>query len=145
MLERINELRSKYEHLKWWPDNQYQSIDDVNDPWRSHLDDRLVDSETVRYGVDLKDGRMNAGREARARIFVTDHRIIWIKQGWTSWDVDTFQLDAVSAVTYDRGLTKGTITVTGSGFSEEYTAHADLAERFANRASQITTEQKIDE
>lgn len=140
MLDRLE----KYEHLAWWPFNEYESVDDIDQkPWREPVEERLVEGESVRYGIDLDDGKMGLNMTLKARLFLTDARIIWVKRGYTSIDIDTYQLDAINNVDYDRGYKNGTIKLSGSGISETFESRRQLAERFATRADQAITEQQM--
>lgn len=142
MVHVLDNLEAKWERFKYFPYSRYQALDDVEDPWREHVAERLVDGEEIRYGIDLKDGLYKA-TTAKTRLFVTDHRIVWVQRGWTSVDVDTFQLDAVNSVESDKGLSSSTVRIIGSGIDQQYKAKADLAVRFATEADQAITEQQI--
>ena len=73
----------------------------------------LQEGEAVQY---LAGGFYGGGLGLAA---LTDRRLLFLRDGWTSRATEDFPLDKISSVQWRSGLTQGTLTVYASGNSAE--------------------------
>lgn len=75
----------------------------------------LFPDEEFKMCVTLK-GTVNA-----PHLTVTDQRLIKAANAPTGYNSESFDLGSISQFDYDDGLTKSTVSISGSGIDEEFT------------------------
>lgn len=109
--------------------NEYRSLDDFDTKRRTALDSLLYADETFIYATDVYDAVLLTGARA-TKLVLTDRRVIQFKRGVIKESSKDFSLDDIASIEYDKGYVNRTITLEGSGFSNEYKMLEDSGRTF---------------
>lgn len=94
----------------------YRSLADLDGDTRTEIDRLLADDEEFILGIRSTDG---IRKSRKTRWFLTDRRVIAMKQGTLSEESRDIPLSSISSVEYDQGVTT-TVSLSGSGVDEEF-------------------------
>lgn len=93
----------------------YEEFEDLPSNQKNILEELLFPDEDFKMCVTLK-GTVNA-----PHLTLTDQRLIKAANSPMGYNSESFDLGSISQFDYDDGLTKSTVSISGSGIDEEFT------------------------
>jgi len=93
----------------------FEDLEELPGQQKKIFEELFFPDEEFKMCVTLK-GTLNAPHLA-----LTDQRLIKATNTATGYNSESYDLDSISQFDYDDGLTKSTMSISGSGIDEEFT------------------------
>lgn len=110
----------------------YRQLDDFDRKTQRKIEALLRDGEEFLGAIDTFDAFIP---RRRTKLVLTDARLIEYRRGFIQESTTDYDLEKISAISFDRGLVRRKLEIEGTGIDETYTVDPDGGRAFANALS----------
>ena len=107
----------------------YATIADLDRKTKKGVQSSLFTGEEFLGAIDVYDSII--GRK-RTKLILTDQRVVMFKRGFIRQSTVDYDRNQITNISFDKGLVRRKLGISGSGFSEEWYVDYEAGQQFAS-------------